>query len=281
MPNKSNQNNSGRRAPSFSVHDEIKRNRRIRKNKKIRKALTATQKLFTALLCAFVVLLTAVAILLAVMRVKNVAVEGNGIYSQEEILAAAEVDNSVLPFISKNVLQSKIIAACPYVDSVELEKNYPSDLKIVVTEAKAVYSITVHEKQYSLDRNLRVIDTGVPSAALVTLSLPDISRAEEGKKIEFYASAEYVFETLAFLFDGEDPLPFTHVDLSSRFHIFGVIGDTAKIEFGSVDDFSRKLIAAKKLLKIAEEKDSQRTLIKVSVLTGNGPSAIHDYEHEF
>lgn len=283
MPENKNRQQNNRRSPVFTVQDEIKRDRRIRRNAQIRKARENSYKAITLLLCIAVFLITALAIVFAVTRVETVTVIGNARYTREDILAAAEVEGAVLPFLTDKTVEKKVVAACPYVNSIELKKTYPSTLEIVVAEAAAVYTAFVRGGQYSLDSDLRVIDLTESKDGLIELYLPEVVRAVEGEKIEFYdaVNAERVPELLAAFFEDENALPLTSLNLTNRFSISGTVGNSIKINFGDYNDIPIKLNAAHQLIQKADENKSSRTLVNVSTLKGTGPSVIYDYEGEF
>lgn len=283
IPNEDNRTHRNQQAPTFSVHDEIKRNRRIERNRKIRKARAARMKAFAVILCVAVLVITLAAVLLTVMRVNTVTVSGNLRYSDDEILAAAKLDGDILPFASDDAVYKKIVAACPYVSCIELVKTYPSAVEISVTETEVVYCADIHGKRYSLDADLRVIGFTDNSDGLIFLTLPEVVTAIEGSKIVFGEDRynELVPAILSELLGDENSLPLTSINVSDRFSISGTVGDSVKINFGDYNDIALKLNAANKLAEKAEQQHSERTLINVSTLSGAGPSMILDYEGEF
>lgn len=275
--------NNNRHTPAFSVQDEIRRNRRLSQNKRIRQARETGRKLFAVLLSLTVVVITLIAVLLTVTRVRTVTVSGNERYSVDEILLAAEVDGDILPLMGKNSVYKKIVSACPYVNGIELKKSYPSSVEIVVTEAEVVYCAYIHDRLYSLDADLRVIEFTDNSDGLVELTLPEVVTVLEGSKIEFSddRNNDLIPTVLDSMFGDINALPLTTLNLSNRFSISGTVGDGVKINFGDYNDISLKLNAASQLIEKATQQQSSRTLINVSVLSGSGPSMILDYEGEF
>ena len=282
-PNEQNRMRKNSQAPTFSVHDEIKRNRRIERNRKIRQARAARRKAFAALLCTAVLLITLAAVLLAVMRVSTVTVSGNVRYSDEEILAAAELDGDILPFARDDSVYKNVVSECPYVNGIELKKTYPSSVEIVVTEAEVVYCADIHGRRYSLDADLRVIEFTDKSDGLIFLTLPEVVTAVEGSKVVFGEERynELVPTLLEELLGDKNSIGLTSINLSDRFAISGTVGDSLKVNFGDYNDLSLKLNAASKLVEKAEQQHSKRTFINVSTLSGAGPSMILDYEGEF
>lgn len=270
-----------RRAPSFSVQDEIKRNRRMRQTGRIRKARTKARALFTFLLCLAIFVLATAAILLAVMRVRTVSVSGNSRYSSEEILEAADANGSILPFLGEDAVEKKIVAVCPYVNDIKLVKVYPSAVEIVVHEAEAIFAVDVRGEFFSLDKDLRVIDRVPNESGLIKLSLAEIRSAVEGSQIEFYdvESRELIDKMLSSFVHSDVELPFTSIDLSDRFNLVAMVGENVKIEFGDYNYINEKLKLAQRILDTPEATTSQRSLIDVSV--PSKPSALFDYDGEF
>ena len=269
----------GGNAPAFSVQDEIRRNRRIALNKRIRRGRAMRRKVLAIALSLFVVFFTLLAVVFTVTHTRDIAVSGNSRYTAEEIIQAAGIDGDILLLLSDNSVYKKVVAACPYVNDVELKKTYPSTVEIVVTETEVVYYSYLRTIPYSLDENLRVIETTENNDGLVLLMLPNASKAIEGESLVFVDDRynTLIPEILSELF-GEYTLPFVTVDLSNRFSFTAAVEGNVKIDFGDYNDLTLKLKAASKLIQTAKEQGSEKTYINVSSLTGTGPSMILDYE---
>ncbi len=278
--NKKKQQNN-RHAPSFSVHDEIKRDRRIRQTGKIRRARSQARALFTFVLCVFVFLLITAAVLFTVMRVKTVTVSGNVRYTAEEIINAADINGAVLPLVGEEALEKKIVSQCPYVNDITLTKKYPSGIDICVFEAEAIYAVKIRGEIFSLDKELRVIEKIPDYKEFILLSLPTVRSAVEGRALEFYkeADSENVFSVLnVFMYDTE-PFDFSYINLADKFNISAIVGDSVKIEFGNGSYLSEKLRLAKQILVTPDARFSKRSLIDVS--EPSKPSALYDYDGKF
>ena len=269
------------RGPSFSVQDEIRRDRRMRRTSHVRRARSATQRIFTAVLCLVICILLVIAIALAVTRVRTTTVSGNLRYTAEEILTAADVHGDILPLLGEREVYKRVAAACPYVESIELIKAYPSAVEIVVHETEPVYATATHGRQLTLDAKLRVMDYTESTDGLVVLFLPAIKSAVEGSSIVFAnaESEEFVLEMLEAFFDDENGLSVTALDLTDRYDLSALAGDTVKILFGDYRNLDVKLSLAKKILEDAEAAYSARTLIDVSEPSRAG--AQYDYDGEF
>lgn len=275
-----NQPQSGR-GPSFSVQDEIRRDRRMRRTSHVRRARSATQSILTAALCLVICVLLIIAVVCIVTRAASVTVSGNARYSDEEILTAADIDGDILPLLGEQAVYKRVAAACPYVESIELVKVYPSSVEIVVHETEPVYATRTHGRQLTLDKDLRVMDYTDNTDGLIGLSLPEFKNAVEGSRVVF-ADAEsesFVLEMLDAFFGEKTTLAVTSLDLTDRYALTARVGDKAKILFGDYRNIDVKLTLAKKIMEDAEAAYSERTLIDVS--EPSRASAQYDYNGEF
>lgn len=279
--NRENKQSKKAHSPSFTVQDEIRRDRRIRRTGHIRRARSITQSLVTAALCIIICALLIVAVVMAVTRAETVTVSGNQRYSDTEILEAADISGDILPLLRENAVYKRIAASCPYIDSIQLRKNYPSTVEIIVSETEPVYVTVTRDRQLSLDRELRVMDYIDRAEGLILLLLPDIKTAVEGSRIVFteYASDTFVTEMLTAFLEGEATLSFSMLDLRDRYNLAAIVDENTKILFGDYRNIDVKLAMAKKILTDAMDKQSARTLIDVS--EPSRASVLFDYNGEF
>lgn len=258
-----------RKKPTFSVQDEIRRDRRIRRANRMRKARTRARGLVTFLLCVAIGVLLIAAVGATVLRVQTVIVSGNERYSAEEILEAANLDGEVLLLIGNKTVYKRVSEKCPYVDKIELVKEYPSTVTVNVTETEAKYALRVFGRTLTLDESLRVMDYTDDIEGLILLTLPKIKSAIEGKRIVF-ASEEgerFADEMIrAFFKDGNAEF-LTSLDISERFSLSGAIDGEAEIIFGDYKNISEKLTVVKQLLEDAKDEYASFARIDVSVLS--------------
>ena len=253
---------------AFSVQDEIRRDRRIRRAGRIRRVRTKANVFFTVLLCMSICLLLIAAIGISVTRVKTVSVCGNLRYSAEELLAAAHLEGEIMPLISEKNVYKRVSETCPYVDRVELVKEYPSSLTINVVETDAVFALRTRDRTLTLDKSLRVMDYTDSIDGLVFLVLPEIRSAIEGKRIAFAdeEATAYVDSMLAQFVDSENAGWLCELDITDRFALKGK-AESAEIVFGDYKNIPEKLLMAEKLIADAKEEYAKYAYIDVSVLS--------------
>lgn len=90
--------------------------------------------------------------------ISGIVIENSNIYSEEEILAAASIqsgDNMIT--VSEKKTSRKLSTLLPYIKSVELVREYPDTLKIIVEQTTDKYHIVMDKKQISLDGDGKVL----------------------------------------------------------------------------------------------------------------------------
>ena len=267
MAQKRNNNDENKKI-AFSVQDEIRRDRRIRQTGRVRRVRNKANTFFTAVLCVAICILLIVAVGITVTRVKTVNVVGNLRYSAEEIQSAAKLDGEIMPLLGEKTVYRRISEVCPYVDSVELVKEYPSTLTVEVFETEAVFAVRTHDRTLTLDRALRVMDYTDNIYGLILLILPELRSAVEGKRIVFADEemSEYVDGMLEQFVESNNAEWLTELDVTDRFALKGRAAN-ADIVFGDYKNIPEKLTMAEKLLSDAEAEYAKYAYIDVSVLS--------------
>ena len=92
-------------------------------------------------------------------KVNEIRVEGNAIYTDEEIIEASGIDTGDnLFFINRISAGSRIIARLPYVQSVdEISRTLPDKVVITVTESNPIACVTAGEELWMIDRTCKLM----------------------------------------------------------------------------------------------------------------------------
>lgn len=106
-------------------------------------------------------LLICVALVLALcvfFRVSGIEVEGNSLYSPEEIIAASGIEKGDnLFFINQFTAVSRIYAKLPYVEKAAIDRSLPNKLTIVVAESKAIAYLSAEDGIWAIDRGCKLL----------------------------------------------------------------------------------------------------------------------------
>jgi len=91
-------------------------------------------------------------------RVGNVEVEGNALYTKEEIVEASGIEKGDnLFFVNRFAAMTRLQAKLPYVESAVVNMQLPNRLKIVVTESVAVAYVTAEDGLWAIDRSCKLL----------------------------------------------------------------------------------------------------------------------------
>ena len=102
-------------------------------------------------------------------RVSGIEVEGNSLYTPEEIIAASGIEKGDnLFFINQFTAVSRIYAKLPYVEKAAIKRSLPNKLTIVVTESNAIACIAAEDGIWAIDRSCKLLSK-VDADALVGL----------------------------------------------------------------------------------------------------------------
>lgn len=124
---------------------------RIIRKKKKRGALYAP--LSFLLICAALVFGLSV-----FFRVSGVEVEGNVLYTPEEIIEASGIEKGDnLFFINQISAISRIYAKLPYVEKASIRRSLPNKLTIAVSESKAIACVSSEEGTWAIDRGCKLL----------------------------------------------------------------------------------------------------------------------------
>lgn len=271
-----------RHGPAFSVQDEIRRDRSLRKTSRRRSTRHTAHRLFTMGLCILVCAALLCVVMFFTMRVDTITVSGNVRYSAEEIMHASGIETGdFLPFIHSERIYRNIVTGCTHISRVELVKSYPSSIEIIVSETGAVYALQVRNRWLTLDENLRVIEYTEDISGLTVLILPAVQQAVEGLPLVFVDSeaGTFVDTSLDVITAEMQDFRRAQIDLSDKYNLRVWINGDAEILLGDTVDLKIKLQLARKVYEDARTAGSSYTAIDASDPTRI--SAAYDADSEY
>ena len=91
-------------------------------------------------------------------RVSGIEVEGNEVYSKEEIIEASGIEEGDnLFFINRFSAISRIFSKLPYVEKAVINRSLPNKLVIIVTESRAIACISAEDGTWAIDRSCKLL----------------------------------------------------------------------------------------------------------------------------
>ena len=231
---------SGRRtsAKNSITVDEM----RSRQEKKQRKRLFFYIFLFVFILLAFLVVSFFV-----FFRVGEIRIEGNAIYTDEQILEHVtfrEGDN--LFSFDADKEEATLRKSLPYIGSVRISRRMPSVIQITVEERTEDLALHVGEEVYLLSGDLQVLGR-YPGNEVVrniaSLYTGTVGRCIVGETLTFqeHRTEDNIKELYACLLDNKLQKKVKSIDFTSRFDITINYDDRFTVYFGSADNLDIKV----------------------------------------
>ena len=119
-------------------------------------------------------------------RVSGIEVEGNSLYSTEEIISASGIEKGDnLFFINQFSVISRIYAKLPYVEKAAVHRSLPNKLTIEIAESNAIACVAAEDGVWAIDRNCKLLSKaeGAALAGLIRIEGLTPIAPEAGKII--------------------------------------------------------------------------------------------------
>lgn len=256
------------------------------REKQVRKAKHRTPKRINAevwkrLLIMLGVVAALVLSMVIFFRVRHLEVEGGNYYTSEEILEASGVaqgDN--LLTVQRGQIAGNVMAALPYVRSVQVARQLPDTLVIHVTEFDATYCVrdeaggwylmtaggkaTEQLTEQSAKTHIQLTGLTIKTPTLgeeVTVS------AEAGKESAASLQLAAAKKLLEELENAELTKEITSVNVPSSYNLSVQYGDRFLVELGGSDQLDYKLEFLK--IVVAEQKSYATGTIDLTLKSGN------------
>ena len=202
-----------------------------------------------------IVVLGLLLMILPSFRVKKIVVEGNSIYSADQIIKSSgiEVGDELLALDIDGVIEN-ILDACPYVDSISVSNDSISSIRITVKEKGNLMYTAFNGKYVAFDSDFHVLSESEDAdayASLLFVELPPIAALSVGGNM-YFANAEtnmnYVGELLEKLDEKGVLDEVTSIDFSKKFQVSYVMNGKCLVELGKVGELDTKLMLVKEIL---------------------------------
>lgn len=217
------------------------------------KMLKRKRRFRLALVIAAFFLLLAIIIspivIFAVFRVEKFTVEGAGVYTNEQVIAASEIQSGKsLFFVDLDKAAEKIETTLPYADNVKITKKLPDGIVIRLEETTKAYAVELSNGMYAVtNSSLKVLElSGEVPEKITVISGAVPQNFDVGFVVAFSAQEDDDTEdkTLATLLKITGTLENSqvgdvdYIDISSKSNIYLIyqkrivmrLGDSSEIE---------------------------------------------------
>ncbi len=164
--------------------DEIRRAKNIERNRKRRRNRIIRYALAIAAVVAAAVILS----LTVFFKIETVAVAGDEIYNNEQIITASGLQTGDNMFLfDKDSVEANIETALPYVENAEIKRSVTGTLTINITAAAASLSIDTGDGYILLNSSGKVLEDGVMviNEGITVLRTSTVLSASAGGIIQF------------------------------------------------------------------------------------------------
>ena len=201
-------------------------------------------------------LLALVAILFSFyFTLKEVTVEGTDRYTVEEISQEAGIsmgDNLLL--IREKEIESKLKASFPFIKAVKVEKDFPSAVKLIVTEEYTVFSYEMLGEYFLFNRDLHLMGKFDSREGLleerksIFVAMPLPKSCIVPQYIQFHDDCSYVLGLISLISDSPLISEITKIDMTDKFFIKMEFGQNISVKFGDMAMAEKKLISLYELI---------------------------------
>ncbi len=182
-------------------------------------------------------------------------------YSTKEIINVSEIDkDDNLLFLSLSSAGKKIINSLSYIYDVDVEKDYPHTVKIIISQSKEVFSVKTDNSYYILNEFAEVLGTCSKKEAekYTLLTGMKIAEIKIGDVIPLTKNSEKIISFLKEF--GECNIKkMTKIDLTDVDNIIMNYDKRITVDYGVVEDKENDVSAKRKLAlmkKTLEKEDS-------------------------
>ncbi len=222
-----------------------------KKAKKRRNVMIAV----TVTLSVTVIVLIAL-IIAAFLRIEVVEIEGNSIYTAEQIVEVADIEaGNSLVFLKREAVSEKLRKKLPFIEEVTIEKKMPSTLKITVIETTEDICFYDSGVYYSASKSGKILNeySTAPDGLCVVVT-GDGFTFQKGE--EYSCSENVKAELLATLlyYCEKSETNETIINISDMYKSYFVMEDKSVVFLGSSSYIDEKLKFLPKMIESSEDE---------------------------
>lgn len=201
-----------------------------------------------------------------IFKVDNLTVVNNTEYSDEELIAASGFsEGTPMLFLHESSVSENVSLKLPYVESVHLEKNWPTSVTATFNAAVPKYIMEIGESSYLIvSEGLKVLGTANSfEEGYVPIKGISVETYESGKKLSETANIEIglLVEITNCLKSGGLYDRLTSVDFTKKHNYIIVLDSAVTVELGTSDDLDKKVDKLREILT----RNSGHTKMNISV----------------
>ncbi len=224
-------------------------------------------------------IIPAVKLTSAHLVIENIRVEGDTLYSENELLYAAGLAvGDGLPLLKANEAEEAVLNNLPYVQSCEISFELPNVIVFELIDESPAFYTEIEGEKYILTASLRVLDRTddeVLLKGLPLVELPRVSKAVVGEDLVLEGtSGEYITEFFKILNRSELKGRVGRLYFDKKFDIVTSVDGKFRVLWGSPIDMELKFATVSKMIE--ENGDACLTAGIIDVRVANVSGIILD-----
>ncbi len=257
---------SKKNAPKTIQQQRIEQNKKRKIKQRIRKIV---------LYAALVIGIAAVIIVLSLtvlFKIQTVKIQGNKIYSTQQISAVLPIQKDKNLFLADtSSAEEKLEENLPYIYEADIKRKLPSTIVVNIKETPKVYAIKDQNNTYTLlDDNFKVLEVNAhktPENA-IQIKKAALKSAQAGKQAEF--TNKKIKKNLEELIEVKNSLKLDKiteiysVDINNNYMVYD---GRITIKLGTTDNLESKIYSA---LAAIEKLDEQNPQAQGELTVGSG-----------
>ncbi|MBP3696533.1 MAG: FtsQ-type POTRA domain-containing protein [Clostridia bacterium] len=245
--------NGGRLTPE----ERRERVKKLKRKRKIRLAIVVG-----GFASVFLLLISTV-VLSFVFRVRNFIVEGDTLYSNEEIVAASGIENGKsLFFADLDSAKVNIETKLPYTVNVQLTRKLPDKIIIRLESTDKAYAVEKSEGLYAItNRDFKVLEiSGVIPEGVVPVIGATPETAEPGQPLSFVDDGEddatlELIRNISSAIANAELDDVNLISIRSRSNVYLIYQERVVMRLGDSSDADKKIELGKRAVESQDELD--------------------------
>ena len=235
---------------------------RLDENKR-RKQKKITRKII--LYCSLAIAVAAVIVFLSLtvfFKIQTISISGNEIYSKKEISAVLPIEKEKNLFLADTKsAEAKLEENLPYIYEADIERKFPSTIRVDILETPQIYALKNEDKTYTLlDDNFKVLEVNAKKKPKksITIKKAKLKTAVSGQKAQF--ADKKAEENLSKLIKAVKDMKLDKisalysVDINNNYIVYD---GRITIKLGEADKLENKINSALAAIEKIEEQNPQ------------------------
>lgn len=203
-----------------------------------------------------------------ICRVENITVEGISKFTQEQIIGMSGIQMNDSMFLLNDAAICSAMQKDPYIQSVNIEKQFPETVKVVVIERKPTAEILYLDSNYKMDAEgymLEKMDT-VADGSCPIISGMNVSSFQIGKEIksEDPQQVEAYKTIITKLNSSTINSDISEINIANLENIYLISHENIKIRIGNLTDLDKKITWIKNVLPILVQQSKSGGTLDVT-----------------